>query len=382
MHSASREGESSWGAIEKSADKARRRSRLVRIVGSFALAAAVVTCTTSFSDHAPKAIDHLPSTYAPFLTPPRMHIPPPNVYGEQMVESGLADPNVYKQSNNSFYLSGTGKDTHTIPIYHSTNLRDFSPVDAYDPSALDPNSDYCNLWAPDITQDRGGKLQIFFTAERMAEGQSCENTNNHPRIYYATSNGNDTHFGSAHRIDNDGCLPESCNNIDPEIVQDRGGRRLLRYAWFGRGQNVISEIDIDNPSRSRVVAMPTYTDGTINEAPDVFERNGKDYMLYSRNFFDADYGLSYIQADSIADLTRARQQSLVLTSMIRGAGGRPIENRGHSSVVERNGKYYIFYHKGSFDSNGELEGRSTNMQQLHFDDHGTIKPLDVTVPQD
>jgi hypothetical protein len=77
-------------------------------------------------------------------------------------------------------------------------------------------------------------------------------------------------------------------------------------------------------------------------------------MLYSRNFFDADYGLSYIQADSIADLTRARQQSLVLTSMIRGAGGRPIENRGHSSVVERNGKYYIFYHKGSFDSNGNL----------------------------
>jgi GH43 family beta-xylosidase len=163
-------------------------------------------------------------------------------------------------------------------------------------------------------------------------------------------------------------------------VYDKDGRRLLRYVFFGGGYNAISEVDIDDTSHSHIVAMPTYTDGTINEAPDVFERNGKYYMLYSRNFFDADYGLSYIQADSIADLTRARQQSQVLSSMIRSASGRPIVNSGHSSVVERNGKRYAFYHKGLFGSDGELEGRSTYMQQLHFDNSGAIKPLDITVP--
>jgi hypothetical protein len=209
MHTAFLEGKSSRGVIEKSADKEKRRSRLVPIVGWSAMAMSVAICTTSFSEPVPKSsTEHVDYSFtadsftadAKFFTPPRIHVPPPDIYGEQMVELGLADPSVYKESNNSFYLSGTGKDTHTIPIYHSSNLRDFSPVDSYDPSALDPNSDYCNLWAPDITKNKDGKLQIFFTAERMAEGQSCENTNNKPRIYYATSNGNDTHFGSTHRM--------------------------------------------------------------------------------------------------------------------------------------------------------------------------------------
>ncbi len=382
MHTAVREGNFTPATVENSANRERRQSRLFRIVGGIALATAVITSMTSMHESSPEPMEAAPTiAETPAVAPPQEYIPQPDIHGEQIVIPGQADPNVYKESNDSFYLSGTGEDTRTLAVYHSSSLRDFTQVETYNPSALDQNHDYCNLWAPDITKNKDGKLEIFFTAEQMAEGQSCKYTHNRPRIYHATSSGHDTHFGPPQRIDNDGCLPESCNNIDPEVVHDKDGDTWLFYTWFGRGQNVISALDMDNPSHHHTVAVPVYnTDGAVNEAPDVFEKDGKFYMLYSRNSFDADYGLSYIEADSIDNLTRAKQQSHILTSMIWDTHGRPIVNSGHSSVVERNGKYYVFYHKGTFDNDGEFLGRSTYVQQIHFENDGAIKQLDIAVP--
>ena len=306
--------------------------------------------------------------------------PEPQIVGETLIMPKVADPDVYKENNNSFFLSGTNKlDTDIIPIYHSSNLVEFQKINEYDPDLVDPNNDYCHLWAPTITHD-DGKYQMFFTTRQTQKGQDCDGSSNEQAIFYAESDTDDMNFGPPQPI-NTGqdtprthtrqyCPPRGCSNalrIDPEIARSKNGDKWLFYNWFGLGQNVIAAVNLDNPSQRHTVAMPGYGDNSINEAPDVFERNGKYYMIYSRDWFNANYGLSYISADSIAKLTRQHQSSHEISTVERRDNGQLHKNIGHSSVVKRNDKYFVFYHKGTFNENGKLTDRSTYAQELHFE---------------
>ena len=307
--------------------------------------------------------------------------PEPQIFGETLIIPKIADPDVYKDSNDSFFLSGTNKqDTNIIPIYHSDNLTDFEKVSEYNPDLLDPNNDYCNLWAPTITRSDEGKYQMFFTTKQIRKEQDCDKSKNEQAIFYAESDTSDMNFGPPRQINTEQrgprtytkrhCPPEGCSNalrIDPEITRDKNGDKWLFYTWFGLGQNVIAAVDLDNPSQRHNVAIPRQGDNSINEAPDVFERNGKYYMLYSRNLFNGNYGLSYISADNIRDLTRERQFSYEISKAERRSNGRLHENLGHSSVVKLNDKYYVFYHKGTFNDKGKLIDRSTYVQELRFE---------------
>ena len=171
------------------------------------------------------------------------------------------------------------------------------------------------------------------------------------------------------------CPPEGCSNalrIDPEIAKAKNGDKWLFYNWFGLGQNVIAAVNLDNPSQRHNVAIPSFRDNSINEAPDVFMRNDKYYMLYSRDWFNANYGLSYISADTIASLTREHQPSHEISTVERKSDGQLHANIGHSSVVNRNDQYYVFYHKGTFNNKGKLADRSTYMQELQFENDKII----------
>ena len=363
------------GSLEQSKIAEVLRRTAIRAIGIVALYAAIgssVSTTKQQPDESP---------HVEVVTTQPHHSTKPRIVGDTLIMPKVADPDVYKDNDDSFFLSGTNKrDTNIIPIYHSDNLVDFQKINEYDPDLVDPNNDYCNLWAPTITRDKG-KYQMFFTTRQIQKGQDCDGSNNEQAIFYAESSTNDMNFGPPQPIFTEQgaprthtkkyCPPGGCSNalrIDPEIAKAKNGDKWLFYNWFGLGQNVISAVNLDNPSQRHNVATPSYGDNSINEAPDVFERNGKYYMLYSRNWFNADYGLSYISADSIAELTRRHQPSYEISTVERRGNGQLHKNIGHSSVVERNGQYYVFYHKGTFNKNGVLVDRSTYAQELHFDD--------------
>ena len=80
----------------------------------------------------------------------------------------LADPDVYKEHDDLFFLSGTGNGV-LLPIYESNDLKSFRFKRDYNPSAADPVYDYCFLWAPDLGKYNGA-YQLYFSAHRVPNG--------------------------------------------------------------------------------------------------------------------------------------------------------------------------------------------------------------------
>jgi hypothetical protein len=133
---------------------------------------------------------------------------------------------------------------------------------------------------------------------------------------------------------------------------------------------------MDDPANVITNFQPTLMEGSINEAPDIFKRNGKYYFFYSVNSFDADYAMKYVFAETMDELVRARIPRWFSTPVKDNAGIR-METHGHSSVVERYGDHYIFYHKGRFNTQGVLIGRDTYKSRLHFRADGSLQTLNT-----
>lgn len=83
----------------------------------------------------------------------------------------LADPDVYKEHDDLFFLTGTGNGV-LLPLYESNDLRTFQFKRDYNPSAADPVYDYCFLWAPDLGKYNGA-YQLYFSAHRVFNGAAC-----------------------------------------------------------------------------------------------------------------------------------------------------------------------------------------------------------------
>ena len=105
------------------------------------------------------------------------------------------------------------------------------------------------------------------------------------------------------------------------------------------------------------VDVPDYA-----EAPFVFKRCGTYYLMYS-NGWSKDSTLVYATASSHEGPWKRR--------------GDVMQNQGcstsHGSVVEFNGKWYLFYHDRSLS--GSNCRRSAKWREISFDRTGAIKVL-------
>jgi GH43 family beta-xylosidase len=321
----------------------------------------------------------------------------PNPKARNLIIPGLADPDIYKESDNLFFVSGTRQNPYEpFPIYQSTDLSSFTQLRTYNPSNHDPAHDYCYMWAPDITK-QANLYYFYFTARVVDKGAACPAVNTEPTTFYATAADNTLDFGLPQYINKDstdprtypspGCPDDGCDHairIDAALFND-GKREWLHYVWFdSRYGNVIWAFPLDDPGAGFRVSQPVNPDeeGT-NEAPFVLSRNGKFYLFYSQGNYAGQYAMSYIISDSVASLTRSSSKSNPTTiykfsTPLRAGDGKLLENHGHNSIVERGGRYYVLYHIGEFDSAGKFTGaRSTYIQPLSFKADGTLNSLNT-----
>ncbi len=301
---------------------------------------------------------------------------------------GLADPDVWKESDDLFFLVGTGS-TATLPIYTSVDLALFTEHSQYDPSALDPSYDYCWIWAPDLTK-YAGTYDLYFSAHRVANGAACPPAGQEVTTFHAVATSIDLEFGVPELVDTgpglprsmveSGCPPDGCSHairIDSAAYDD-GVDRWFSYVWFEGGNN-IAAFRFADPSALVLAAGPAVfsipaTDESINEGPDLFARDGRQYLFFSGGFFDSQYAMYYVLGSDVADLTRARNVRRH-SEPLRSADGDLVQTHGHNSIVERRGEWFNVFHIGEFDDTGNLTGRSTHKQRLAFRDDGSILAL-------
>ncbi len=309
-------------------------------------------------------------------------------YERALVVSGMADPEVYKENDDLFFLTGTG-NSRMLPIYETNDLTTFRFKLDYNPSTVDPTYDYCLLWAPDLNK-LNGVYALTFSAQRVPNGAACPASGQEVTTFRATAPDLNLRFGVPQLINPNttlprsllttGCVKEGCNRtirIDAATYNDPSGSWLY-YVWFDRGNN-ISAINTAAPATVYNVAGPALQsipahEETINEAPEIFQRNGIYYLLFSHGWFNSQYAMSYIMADSLPQLTRARAVRR-LSQPMRNAAGQLVQTHGHNAIVERRGEYFNFFHQGVFQPAGTFTSRSTYKQRVAFKPDGTMHSL-------
>ncbi|RYE95145.1 MAG: glycoside hydrolase, partial [Myxococcales bacterium] len=304
-----------------------------------------------------------------------------------LVMPGLADPDVLAIHDDLFVLTGTST-TVSLPFFASTDLVTFTPLATYDPSALDPAHSYCDVWAPDLAR-QGDTFHLYFSARRVAKGAAC--TGQDVTTFHATAPDQAMNFGAPELFDSGGgpasrltpgCAAAGCERtvrIDAALVGPPDDRWFF-YVWFDQGNNVSSfrlgapggVVSNAGPAR---FALPAVEEG-INEGPDVFAREGRQYLFFSSAWYNSQYAMSYVMGDSIGDLTR--QRAVRRHSRAERAGdGRLVQSHGHNSVVARRGEFFNVFHQGAFDGAGKMTGRSTFKQRLAFRPDGSLHTLNL-----
>jgi hypothetical protein len=353
--------------------------------------------------------------------------PPVNAFQETLVQKVLADPTVFyvatgDTSSSYFIMAGTGADTRVIPLYRSTDGSNFSFWKNYDPSAQDFNYNYCHLWAPEINQKPDGTFILIFSGLRYSKNESCGSIDGvtlfnaqaltfdlnflSPSVFYPNPLGGPQSYPKAGCIDGvtDRSHCENTLRIDSDFFVDPiTKKQWIYYVWFGFDQawNNISSFDSLESNTKFTNRRPANADEeNIDEAPDVFYKAPYYYMIYSQGDFRNSYSLSYSYGKSLADL---RQDSTTKTNPKRypllpaqfypasgtncgGYSGLPVRSAGgHSSTIEIDNKFYMYYHKTIFtyDNLGchNFQYRDVYRTELNFLPDGRIKNLYDTYVQ-
>ncbi len=314
----------------------------------------------------------------------------------RLVMRNLPDPDVfYSKENRMFYLTGT-KRSH-IPIYTSTNGLNFKLLKNINPSRVDREYNYCNIWAPDISAE-DGIYKVFFSASRYKKGKKCNGTKDVTTFYFETSDLkrdprriNLVRIGSVRSHTSPGCISGDCQRtvrIDAESFTDPVSlKKYFFYTWFSRG-NHISSVSQSDLSLIHHTYPSQQSDELITEAPDVFKRGKYYYLIFSAGFFSNNYSLRYMYSDKIENLRKGKSavHTLRLPHSIKSTGKtcdgfngkKIIDAGGHSSTVRVHDKFYIYYHRNQYKyPNGchKLDRRHTYRSKLDFMDDGRIRPL-------
>ncbi len=320
------------------------------------------------------------------------------------VVSHLADPSVvYSAYLQKYILSGTGT-AMDLPFYLSVDGLNFDWALSISPSEADPDYDYCKIWAPDlfIPGDDQRTLQVTFSASRYDQGAECKIDASVTTFKMSVSLdsgraarpetiGNPAAGGPASSME-PGCIGgvipngwtcERTIRIDSDNFLDPAtGRTHFYYTWFGHdpiSHNNVSSFVLDDPERiQRNILSSETQDEHILEAPDVFERNGKYYLVYSRGNFANSYSLGYLMGDSPSMLSTSHVPRRSLREPIfgqatgcTGYSGRSIlDAGGHSSTIRIGEDYFIFFHinESVYGPDGchQVTRRHTVRQKLTF----------------
>ncbi len=309
----------------------------------------------------------------------------PEAFDRVLVALDLADPAALVLEDGRVIVSGT-RGGRTLPLLESSDLRSFDSIGDYDPQRNDPGHDYCHVWAPDLSRTDEA-FHLYFSAQRVSRGSPCPSGAQDVATYHSEGASLATlgppepiHPGTAfpRTYAPRGCPPEGCRHairIDSTLSDG-----WFHYVWFSGGNN-ISAFRWADPTRVIDVAGPATRFGhlvsaeeeAINEAPELFERRGMNYLFFSTGWFDGQYAMKLVTAPSIEELHRGRATRRISTP-VRDRAGNLLESHGHNTVIAMGEEYFNVFHQGAFER-GALIRRDTYLQRMSFHPDGTPQSL-------
>ncbi|MFF4268574.1 family 43 glycosylhydrolase [Streptomyces sp. NPDC001536] len=269
--------------------------------------------------------------------------------------------------NGNYYMVTTSW-TNVITMRKSTTLAGLATAPNYQVWTGDNASRCCNIWAPEL-HFLNGKWYLYYVA-----GQNISDYNATQRTHVLESAGTDPTGPYTYRNQ-----LNSAWMLDPTVATINGQLYLFGSASGGT-QNLVAA-RMSNPytlaTGFSTISTPTYSwetsGGTVNEGPEILQRNGRTFLIYSASgCWTPDYKLGQLTLTG-SDPLAASSWTKKSTAVFQRNDSAGVYGPGHNGFFTSpdGTENWIVYHANDSASEGCDNGRTTRAQKFTWNSDGT-----------
>ncbi len=221
------------------------------------------------------------------------------------------------------------------------------------------------MWAPGVARGADGKFYLYYTLKSQIYVGVAE----HPMGPFRNLMPDEQPF-----IKDKEFFPPKIHSIDADCFVDDDGRAYLYWgSGWGFKDGVCAAAPLNADMASFAEAPKDITPQGYFEAPHMFKRGGRYYLMYSDGvFMDDSYKVRYAVSDSPMGPFVEGKNSPILVSDEKSK----VHGPGHNFTFEAGGQMYIVYHKHEMPI--YEQHRQICIDKMDFDDEGNILPIKPT----
>jgi beta-xylosidase len=285
------------------------------------------------------------------------------VFTNPVYDRNFPDPGVLLVDG-VYHAYGTNGPLGNVPLLTSTDLVNWTEAGDVLPE-LGAWARTGDTWAPEAIRLDDGRFALYYTARSTATSRQCIG------VAIATSpSGPFTDPLPAPLV----CQADDGGSIDASPFRDADGSLYLHWKNDGNaigapthlyGQRLAPDGLALTGSPVVLLTNTQPWHAHVIEAPQLFVRDGRYYLFYSANAYDADvYAVGYAECDGPLGPCRDAAENPILRSAPGAAGP------GHCSVVTApDGSTWLLYHAWPPDAIGSVEpGRTLWLDRLDWVD--------------
>lgn len=296
----------------------------------------------------------------------------PASFENPIYDNNFPDPMIYPGAAGNYWAVATNGNGSNVQTLKSTDLTSWEQG----PDALPMLPTWTaagKVWAPEVAVHSKTSYVLYYTSIAPDPAIQCIGVavGSRPEGPYRDKS-------SAPLV----CEKEQGGSIDAHAFRASDGRRYLFWKNDGNAIGVntyISGQELDSTG-TRLKGKPRRLfkenlgwEGSLVEAPFVWEHGGRFHLFYSGNAFDSDrYAVGHAVADSpLGPYTKDREPVLVSNAVAAGPG--------HCALFSRGGKVWMVYHAWPPDSVGSrVPGRTLWLSEVTFGADGSVKVVPPT----
>ncbi|TXK40529.1 glycoside hydrolase family 43 protein [Nonomuraea sp. C10] len=277
----------------------------------------------------------------------------------------------------TWYAYGTNGGGANVPLLTSPDLVTWTPRGDVLPE-LGSWAEPGHTWAPEAIQVTGDRFALYYTARAAGTGRQCVGVATAARPEGPFRDDSDTPLV---------CQAGEGGSIDASPFRDADGALYLYWKNDGNaigettwlyGQRLTPDGLGLEGERVRLLANTAAWHGKVVEAPQLVRHEGRYYLFYSANAFDAAaYAVGYATCDTPLGPCHDAPENPILSSG-EGAAGP-----GHSYLVTTpGGQTWLLYHAWPPDAIGSVEpGRRLWLDRVDWEDGKPIVRGPTATPQ-
>jgi len=290
----------------------------------------------------------------------------PAGFSNPVYDTNFPDPMIFAGSGATYWAVGTNGNGSNVQLARSRDLVRWEQA----ADALPQLPDWTTpgkVWAPEVAVHGPNRYLLYYTTRAPDPDLQCVSvavTTRAQGPYVDRSRGPLV------------CDAATGGSIDTHPFEAANGERFLYWKNDGNAVGVDTWIWVQRLDESgtrllgrpkRLIKQDLPWEGTLVEAPFVWEEANQYHLFYSANAYaSGDYAVGHAVGPSpLGPFTKSGKPILVSNDVAAGPGG--------SGLISRGGKVWMVYHAWAPDAVGsEVPGRTMWLSEVTFAADGVV----------